>query len=136
VVKRIANLDNIPRDDEFKIKSRAAAVVDKWAKIFHPNGVPADEKDDEAPAAAPAGKEENGKMDVDEPASAKDIEAAAESTAAAAEQSVKVDAPAESAAAAEEPSKTGAESAMDTAGDAVAPSGDAAPADAAATATA
>lgn len=136
VVKRIASLADgkIPRDDEFHIKSRATEIVNKWQQLFHPNGLPsAPIKEDEVKPTAvetttTTGTKADDAMQVDEPAPAKEVEAAVETVTAAEKEEVAV--PAEPAPVAEmekpiESTATDAAStAIDTTGDAVAPSGE------------
>lgn len=41
VLKAILKLDTIPKEDEFKFKSRSQALLDKWNKILAADGTPA-----------------------------------------------------------------------------------------------
>jgi hypothetical protein len=40
VLKAILKLDNIPKDDEYKLKSRSQVLLDKWNKLLAVDGTP------------------------------------------------------------------------------------------------
>jgi hypothetical protein len=73
VLKAILKLDNIPKEDEFKFKSRSQVLLDKWNKLLAVDGTPAAEAVNGT--AAKAGAKTNGvkeKSEVAEPVKAKE----------------------------------------------------------------
>src|SRR5690348_4941494 len=74
VLKAILKLDNIPKEDEYKFKSRSQVLLDKWNKLLAVDGTPAAEVNGASKGAAKA----NGVKKSEAAESAKDKDEAEE----------------------------------------------------------
>jgi hypothetical protein len=75
VLKAILKLDNIPKEDEFKFKSRSQVLLDKWNKLLAVDGSAAPAPAAEANGTSKASAKANGvkeKTEASEPAKAEE----------------------------------------------------------------